>query len=78
MVHDARSVRILLSKAVPLWLQISSEELRLHTITKSSLPYLPDFLDLGATLADQRATLTSRHDQPQCHRRLAGSSAVAH
>lgn len=78
MMHNASSIRIPFSKAAPPWSWISSEELRLHAIMKSSLTHLPDFLDLGASFADQRATLTSWHDQSQRHRRFAGSSAVAH
>lgn len=43
-----------------------------------NLPYLSDFLDLGAPLADEGAALTRWHHQPQCHWRFAGSGAVAH
>lgn len=77
--HDA-SMRIPFSKAAPIppWLQMGAEELRLHAGTKAGLIYLPDFLDLGASFANQRAALTSWHDQPQRHWRFTGSSAVAH
>lgn len=57
---------------------MGAEELRLHAGTKAGLIYLPDFLDLGASFANQRAALTSWHDQSQRHWRFTGSSAVAH
>lgn len=42
------------------------------------LPYLSDFLDLGAPLADEGAALAGWHHKPQCHWGFAGGGAVAH
>lgn len=42
----------------------------------SANTHLSDLLDLGAALADERAALTGRDDQPQGDGRLAGHRAV--
>ena len=46
---------------------------RLEWLNKDQvqLTHLSDFLDLGATFADERAALAGGHNQLQCHWRVA-------
>lgn len=44
----------------------------------SANTHLSDLLDLGASLADERAALAGRDDQPQGDRRLTGHRAVSY
>lgn len=45
---------------------------------RTSSPYLPDLFNLGASLADERATLAPWENQTKCHRWLACHVAVCH
>lgn len=60
------------------WCFLPSSGRPVIPLAVSANTHLSDLLDLGASLADERAALAGRDDQPQGDRRLTGHRAVSY